>query len=833
MADPESPPSSPFKGFEDKDIPKRKPQVESNFDSDDDFSDVSYRVLPANEAQERKRKMSQEVEIGQKEGPKTPKLMLRPPTVISGTSSRVKISVVDKYPTCEMGDKLPKTEKVLLCFFHHLLEAPTRKDHSNPMTVATKSAKLEAAKKTTENIKDIWRRHFTDALVDDRDKKMIKDDHKINENIIKLYDELMVIDSLTRRKDRKDLASTLNRTKAFKERLLVPFDITLKNPEEKLKTSGILNWKEDLEHLNNQLKPEQVGSLAGVDKRQLKVDGRRLRDKEELERARQKSAFDCSNLSAVLYSSDDDVEETEDMNKNDPEYYEPESNCNKPKKINVMGPVQLGGMGRNVSAGDSVVIAATVATILGKSLDETNISLSTAKYQRKKVRKQTAAKLRENYVPPEMAAVGFDGKTVKLKGPAKMSNRFAVVINTIGEDKNEKILAIPETSSGSGKAESEVVIGTLKENGIKTQVKVILFDTTSTNTSAEIGCCKFVEEYVGFPVLYCACRHHTSELIIGEAVVMILGVTKDPGVKLFRRLKGDWDKLDLDPEHFTVMDRTDLPDWMVEEADKVLSWGLVALEEMEFFRGDYKECLQLAVLYLGGTVKNFRMRYPGADSNARWMSKIIYFLKMALLESSFQTTEEEKKQIRSLAKFSAVAYVKYWLEVPLTVKAARNDLDQYILMKKYEEYEPKLTKVHKNKKTGVITYEPRLSGKMNRHEWYWTGQLVPLALCDEGLTAEEREELALAIHKTPKIEIKTGKPKFPNLEYKLGEPRPKLSSFVTENSWLIFQILGIEGDFLSVPMKYWPGLSEYKKFEYFCKNLPVLNDSAEVNISSI
>ena len=272
---------------------------------------------------------------------------------------------------------------------------------------------------------------------------------------------------------------------------------------------------------------------------------------------------------------------------------------------------------------------------------------------------------------------------------------------------------------------------------------------------------------------------------------------------------------------------------MVEEADKVLSWGLVALEEMEFFRGDYKECLQLAVLYLGGTVKNFRMRYPGADSNARWMSKIIYFLKMALLESSFQTTDEEKKQIRSLAKFSAVAYVKYWLEVPLTVKAARNDLDQYILMKKYEEYEPKLTKVHKNKKTGVITYEPRLSGKMNRHEWYWTGQLVPLALCDEGLTAEEREELALAIHKTPKIEIKTGKPKFPNLEYKLGEPRPKLSSFVTENSWLIFQILGIEGDFLSVPMKYWPGLSEYKKFEYFCKNLPVLNDSAEVNISSI
>ena len=184
MADPESPPSSPFKGFEDRDIPKRKPQVESNFDSDDDFLNVSYRVLPANEAKERKRKMSQEVEDSQKEGPKTPKLMVGPPKVISGTSSRVKVSIVEKYPSREMGDKLPKAEKVLLCFFHHLLEDPTRKNNPNPMTVATKAAKLEAAKKTAEDIKDIWRRHFTDTLVDDRDKKMIKDDHKITENTL-------------------------------------------------------------------------------------------------------------------------------------------------------------------------------------------------------------------------------------------------------------------------------------------------------------------------------------------------------------------------------------------------------------------------------------------------------------------------------------------------------------------------------------------------------------------------------------------------------------------------------------------------------------------------
>ena len=50
---------------------------------------------------------------------------------------------------------------------------------------------------------------------------------------------------------------------------------------------------------------------------------------------------------------------------------------------------------------------------------------------------------------------------------------------------------------------------------------------------------------------------------------------------------------------------------------------------------------------------------------------------------------------------------------------------------------------------------------MRNHLWYLTGQMTPLALCDSGLTSDEREELAREILKQPREEVKPGRPKFP------------------------------------------------------------------------
>ena len=114
---------------------------------------------------------------------------------------------------------------------------------------------------------------------------------------------------------------------------------------------------------------------------------------------------------------------------------------------------------------------------------------------------------------------------------------------------------------------------------------------------------------------------------------------------------------------------------------------------------------------------------------------------------------------------------------------------------------------------------------MRNHLWYETGQMIPLGLCDSGLSDEERDEIAKAILGQPREVIKPGKPKFPDMVW--PGVRPSVAHFVTPDSWLVFDLLELTGEWLSVPCKFWPNFGEYSKLEEFCHNLPTVNDSAE------
>ena len=61
-----------------------------------------------------------------------------------------------------------------------------------------------------------------------------------------------------------------------------------------------------------------------------------------------------------------------------------------------------------------------------------------------------------------------------------------------------------------------------------------------------------------------------------------------------------------------------------------------------------------------------------------------------------------------------------------------------------------------------------------RHLWYLVPQLVVISLCDPGLSAEERQRVAKALHATPKAVITSGRP----LEEKVHFKSPR----VTETS---------------------------------------------------
>lgn len=67
--------------------------------------------------------------------------------------------------------------------------------------------------------------------------------------------------------------------------------------------------------------------------------------------------------------------------------------------------------------------------------------------------------------------------------------------------------------------------------------------------------------------------------------------------------------------------------------DEILKFAKTKLLD-SFLCDDYKEFLQLIVIFLGGKLeKNFNFRQPGAYHFARWMAKGIYLLKMLLFKN--------------------------------------------------------------------------------------------------------------------------------------------------------------------------------------------------------
>ena len=79
-------------------------------------------------------------------------------------------------------------------------------------------------------------------------------------------------------------------------------------------------------------------------------------------------------------------------------------------------------------------------------------------------------------------------------------------------------------------------------------------------------------------------------------------------------------------------------------------------------------------------------------------------------------------------------------------------------------------------------------------------------------------------------EFKSGKPVFPTISWDSSSScAPKLSSFITSDSWLLFDLLGLEGpqEWLQTPPNMWELFVEFRKLRDFATNVSVVNDLAE------
>lgn len=101
-------------------------------------------------------------------------------------------------------------------------------------------------------------------------------------------------------------------------------------------------------------------------------------------------------------------------------------------------------------------------------------------------------------------------------------------------------------------------------------------------------------------------------------------------------------------------------------------------------RDDYREFLELALLYSGGnTVNGITMKSPGPVNRARFMQKAIYILKMALFSNQIDINNNKKIVIEDIAGFLITCYIKRWMQSTNILYAAYDDFSFLEDIKKY------------------------------------------------------------------------------------------------------------------------------------------------------
>ena len=140
----------------------------------------------------------------------------------------------------------------------------------------------------------------------------------------------------------------------------------------------------------------------------------------------------------------------------------------------------------NVSDRKATMLIAAVTKHLGNELEEVTLSRSTVRRARKSNRQNYALQKRNDFGPTAPHLLHWDGKILPglTRAHADRENRVAVVVYW---KNNEMLLGAPNIPSGTGKDHASVCIELLYKWNIAEQVRVLVFDTTASNTGIKTG----------------------------------------------------------------------------------------------------------------------------------------------------------------------------------------------------------------------------------------------------------------------------------------------------------------------------------------------------------
>ncbi|XP_063385404.1 uncharacterized protein LOC134671472 [Cydia fagiglandana] len=338
-------------------------------------------------------------------------------------------------------------------------------------------------------------------------------------------------------------------------------------------------------------------------------------------------------------------------------------------------------------------------------------------------------------------------------------------------------------------------------------------DTTASNTGRYNGACSILEQKMERELLLFACRHHVYELVLKSIFeAKIPQVTRSPDIPLFKKFKDNWKN--VNPSVFETC-----PDFVKKHVNDAVRSELLGFYWKELkkntVRDDYRELIELSVIYLGGDSENkLKIKPPGAMHQARWMARAIYAIKMFFLKDQIKISAKDKRALQDVSLFIATSYVKPWLQCNMAVKAPNQDLCFLKTLKRYEAIDKVISKAALD--------------KFCKHLWYLTDEVAILAIFDDELDDEVK------IRMISKLEYDNEKPC--HLEKRYVPSKQEIANtlftkclddFVSTKSKHLFTRLKIDTSFLSVPVLMWSQNDAYLNAKSKISTLRAVNDTAE------
>lgn len=619
-----------------------------------------------------------------------------------------------------------------------------------------------------------------------------------------LYKEWRNLQKHCKRKTLKQEQNERN----FKDKLENLFDIAHANALDLIKI------EEDKQFLLCQRQEGRVGTLGGIDKQHAEKEERtkkRLSQEEE----RQKKFKRDSTVDKVLDTEEISEKETSSENETEDSactsyQVSPPEPPKRGTKCFITTKLVAALDKCKLSDRDSVHILMATAEALGLNTKDLVINRSSIRRYRQKLREERALAIKSNHkeLQLEFAVVHWDGKLLPEISEKEKVDRLPVIISGNGK---EYLLGVPKLASGSGADIAAGVYEMLTEHQFQNKIEALCCDTTASNTGRINGACVLLEQKLNKDLLYLPCRHHIYELVLKSAFEACLGVSSGPEGLLFKRFHKAWINIDISKFSIGIEDQF-VMNAIGNDRESILQFvkGQVAIRQV---RDDYKELLQLVIIFLGGyETQAIKFHSPGAFHHARWMAKAIYCLKIFLFRNVFTLTPQEFKGVRDMCIFIVKIYIKPWYNAPLASLAPSQDLRFLKDLYYYSEVNERISQVT------IKTF--------SRHLWYLTEETVAFAFFDDSLCINQKVKMSKAFlgKEANTCELKRLNVHLEDMQSFIHK---ELHHFVSKRTSKFFERCNISSQFIAHDPATWKSRPDYQQGSTIIPAISVINDTAE------